>query len=307
MPSFGIRETAYGSSVGPEGQFTRQNILRSSREFKADLLLPSLERIYKAPSWMGDKVKHVIEPRITYKDVAGVDNFQKIILFDGTDILSDTNQVEFSLTNRLLTKDKNGNVADFFTWQMWYDRYFDPTFGGAVVPGERNVVQTVLDLTGYSFLDGIRHSSPVVNSLRVQQGRLSLDWRLDYDPLLHRIVNSSSSVNWRVNQYFFNLGHSDLQAPSILAPTADQINANIGYGQANRRGWGGAFGAYYDLHKGSMEFIQTQVTYNTDCCGISVQYRRFNLGARDESMYRFSFSISNIGTFGSLNRQERMF
>jgi LPS-assembly protein len=73
-------------------------------------------------------------------------------------------------------------------------------------------------------------------------------------------------------------------------------------------------GAYYDLRTGILQYMQMQVTYNTDCCGFSVQYRRFNLSggvpgnsSRDESMYRFSFAISNIGTFGSLPRQERMF
>jgi LPS-assembly protein len=307
VPSFGIRETTYGSSVAANGSFTGGSLLRNSREFKADLLFPSLQRIFKAPSWIGDQVKHVIEPRVTYTDVAGIDNFQRILRFDDTDILSDTNQVEFSLTNRLLAKDKNGTVTDFLSWQLAYERYFDPTFGGAVVPGERNVVQTVLDLTGYSFLDGIRHSSPVVSALRMQQSHLILDWRLDYDPLLRRIVNSSTSVNWRVNQYFFGLGHTDLQAPTILAPTADQVNFTVGYGQANRRGLGAAFGVYYDLLKGAMVYSQLQVTYNTDCCGLSVQYLRVNLGTRDESIYRFAFSISNIGTFGSLNRQERMF
>jgi LPS-assembly protein len=256
---------------------------------------------------MGAQFKHVIEPRVTYTNVAGISNFDKIIRLDDTDILSNTNQVEFSLTNRLLAKDKNGTVTDFFTWQMWYDRYFDPTFGGAVDPGERNVVQAILDLTGYSFLNGLRHSSPVVNSVRLQQGRLGLDWRLDYDPLLHRIVNSSASANWRLRQYFLNLGHTDLRAPSVLAPTANQFTGTIGYGENNRRGWGAAFGIYYDMLKGLVDFTQFQVTYNTDCCGASLQYRRFNLGSRDESIYRFSFSISNIGTFGSLPRQERMF
>lgn len=308
VPSFGIRETTYGSSITPGGAFDGPSLLRNSRQFKADLLLPSLERIYKAPAWMGgNQVKHVIEARVTYTDVAGVDNFLKVIRFDETDILSDTNQVEFSLTNRILAKDKNGTLTDFLSWTLAYERYFDPTFGGAVIAGQRNVVQTVLDLTGYSFLDGLRHSSPVVSALRMQQGRLTLDWRLDYDPVVHRVVNSSTSANWRVNQYFFGLGHTDLKANPVLAPTADQLNATIGYGQANRRGWGVAVNVFYDFLKGTTISSQLQVTYNTDCCGLSVQYLRINEGIRDESIYRFSFSISNIGTFGSLNRQERMF
>jgi LPS-assembly protein len=262
---------------------------------------------------MGDKFKHVIETRVTYTDVAGINNFGNIIRFDDTDILSDTNQVEFSVTNRLMTKDKNGTVTDFLTWQLAYERYFDPTFGGAIVPLQRNVVESELDLTGYGFLDGIRHSSPVVSILRLQSF-VGLEWRADYDPLYHRIVNSSTSVDWRRHQYFVSFGQTSLKTDPVLAPPADQIRGTIGYGENNRRGWGGAIGAYYDLRTDILQYMLMQVTYNTDCCGFSVQYRRFNLSggipgnnARDESMYRFSFAISNIGTFGSLPRQERMF
>jgi len=32
-----------------------------------DLVLPSLARIFDAPSWIGEKMKHVIEPRATYR------------------------------------------------------------------------------------------------------------------------------------------------------------------------------------------------------------------------------------------------
>jgi LPS-assembly protein len=307
VPSFSARETTYGQSIGPSGVYNGGSVFRTSREFKADLLLPSFERIFNAPSWIGQKIKHVIEPRITYTDNSGIHNFGEIIRFDDTDVLSNTNQVEFSLTNRLLAKSKDGTVTDFLTWQLWYDRYFDPTFGGAVVPGQRNVVQAILDLTGYSFLDGYRHSSPVVNALRLQQGRMTLDWRVDYDPLVHRIINSSASVNWRLNKYFFNFGDTDLKTDPVLAPRADQISGTIGYGQSTKRGWGAAFGVFYDVLKGAADFMQFQVTYNTDCCGFSMQYRRFDLATRDESFYRFAFTISNIGSMGSLSRQERMF
>jgi LPS-assembly protein len=56
-----------------------------------------------------------------------------------------------------------------------------------------------------------------------------------------------------------------------------------------------------------MLFNQTQVTYNTDCCGWSVQYRRFGFGNRNENQYRFAFAVANIGSFGTLKRQERLF
>ena len=65
--------------------------------------------------------------------------------------------------------------------------------------------------------------------------------------------------------------------------------------------------AFYDYIRGAMQYTQTQLTYNTDCCGLSVQYFRFAVGTRNESQVRVSFAVSNIGAFGTLKRQERIF
>ncbi|MEQ1947643.1 MAG: LPS assembly protein LptD [Bryobacteraceae bacterium] len=306
VPSFGIRETAYGSSVVSTGGFSGQNIVRSSREFSADLILPSIERIFDAPKWLGAKVKHVVEPRVTYKNVAGISDFAKVIRFDENDILANTHQVEFSLTNRLFAKDKNGVVTDFMSWQLLYDRYFDPTFGGAIIQGQRNVLQNALDMTGFSFLDGARRSSPVSSVLRVQS-RVGLEWRTDYDPVRHHIVNSSVTVDGRIQQVFFSVGHTDLKTSPVLAPSANQFRGTIGYGADNRKGWSSAFTSIYDFRTSILQYAQTQFTYNTDCCGFSVQYRRLAFGSRNENQFRVAFAISNIGSFGTLKRQERIF
>jgi LPS-assembly protein len=308
VPSFGIRETSYESSAVSPGIFSGQNILRNSHDAKVDLILPSLAKIFNVPSWIGSKMKHVIEPRITYQYTGGIDNFNRIIRFDETDLLSNTNQVEFSLNNRLLVKDKNGTVTDFINWQLLYDRYFDPTFGGAIIPGQRNVIQSSLDLTGYGFLDGVRRSSPIVSAFRVQQSRVGLEWRTDYDPLFHRFANSSLSVDGRYKQYHVSVGQSYVNTDPVLAPSANQFRGVISYGSDTRKGLSFGFSAYYDYIKGVMQYSQTQVTYNTDCCGLSVQYGRFNIGgARDESQFRVSFAVANIGAFGTLKRQENIF
>ena len=71
----------------------------------------------------------------------------------------------------------------------------------------------------------------------------------------------------------------------------------IGYGGDNHQGWNFGFSAYYDYRKGVLQY----------CCGFSVQYRRFALGTRNENQFRVAFAVSNIGTFGTLKRQERIF
>ena len=306
MPSFAVRETNYGSSI-QSGVLSGQNILRSSREVRIEVLPPALARIYNSPKWLGgDKVKHVIEPRVEYVFVDGVRDFKEIIRFDENDLLSDTNEVRVSVANRLFVKNKDGAVNEVLTWELAESRYFDPTFGGAVVAGQRNVVQSSSELSGFAFLDGPRHYSPVISTLRYQQ-RIGVEWRIDYDPVRKNVSNSGFSADMHFSKYYINMGHNQVRSDPVLSPSSNQFRGLFGIGNPNRKGWNAAFSAYYDYKREILEFATTQVTYNTDCCGISFQYRRFNIGTRDETQYRVAFAVSNIGTFGTLKKQERIF
>src|SRR5579875_2700726 len=123
-------------------KLANSNLFRKDADFTLDFRMPSLEKIYIPPKWLhlGTKLKHVIEAEATYEYVTGINQFEKIIHFDATDIISNTNQLTISLTNRLYRRDKNGNGSEVLTWRLAQARYFDPTFGNSVVPGARNVV-----------------------------------------------------------------------------------------------------------------------------------------------------------------------
>jgi LPS-assembly protein len=304
--SVAARETEYGASQ-KNGVLSGSDILRSAREIRIELLPPALERIYKSPRWLGgEKVKHVIEPRIDYDFVDGIFDFNRMIRFDETDLMSDTNQVTVSVANRLFVKDKAGNVNEELSWEVAQSRYFDPTFGGAAVPGQRNVVTGTAELDGFAFMNGPRNYSPVVSTLRFQHV-VGVEWRLDYDPLVGHVSSSTFSGNIRFSKYFISLGHNEVRANPNVSPNSDQINGLLAVGNQNRKGWNAAFNIYYDYRKGIMDFATTEVSYNTDCCGISVEYRRFNFGSRDDTQYRVAFAVSNIGSFGTLRKQERIF
>ncbi|MBV8551933.1 MAG: LPS-assembly protein LptD [Acidobacteriaceae bacterium] len=282
---------------------------RNDADVTVDLRLPTLERIYTPPKWLhlGTKLKHTIEVGAEYEYLTGINAFQKILLFDTTDILSNTNQLTYSMTNRLYRKDKNGNVNEVLTWRLAQAQYFDPTFGGAVLPNVRNVVLATEELTPYTFLGGPRTYSPVVSTLIFSPySFLNVEWRADYDPFYRRITENTYSVGVRRGKYFANVGDNSINTSPLLLPQANQITFGGGYGNTNRKGWNAAGLVDYDLlvHKTLYEFIQA--SYNTDCCGFSIQLRRINVGIRDENQYLFSFSVANIGSFGSLQRQERI-
>ena len=305
IPSFSVRETHWGSRQSE--RISGDNLNRASREVFIDLAAPSIARVFRRKTFLGDQLKHVIEPRASFRNVSGVMDFDKVVRFDETELLSNTTEVEISLINRLYAK-RNGEVSEVLSWELWQRRYFDPTFGGAVVPGQRNVVLSTVQLTPYAFLDQARNYSPVISVLRANPiNGVGIEWRSDYDPLRGQIVNSSFSADGRYGDYFLSVGHTQVHSVPQLSPNANQFRGALGFGNPNHRGWNAAFTSVYDFRIGAMQFATTQVTYNTDCCGISVQYRRFNFGSRFENQFRVAFAVANIGTFGTLKKQERMF
>ncbi len=287
------------------------NLFRKNADFMLDFRAPVLERIFTPPQWLhlGEKVKHVIEAGATYEYVTGVNEFQRTILFDERDILSNTNQLTVSLTNRLYRKDQAGDVKEIVTWRLAQVRFFDPTFGGVVQPNLANVVLATEEFTPFAFLDGPRTYSPVSSSLEVNPySFLSLQWRADYDPLSKRLLASIYGLGVRYKNYFGSLGDSTLDtSPVFIISHANQISFGGGYGNPNRKGWNAAASEVYDLTQSRRLFDVLQTSYNTNCCGFSFQVRQFNLGIRNDNQYLFSFSIANVGTFGSLQRQARIF
>jgi len=315
LPYAGIRETHYGSSFQQRPSvalgtldITGQGLLRSSQEYGAELILPALERVFAAPKWLGgEKLKHVIEARGGYRRVRGIGDFDRYIRFDETELLSNTEEIDYSLSNRVYVK-QSGVVRELLSWQLWQKRYLDPTFGGAIEPGVRNTLLTQTAMTGFAFLDGARKYSPVVSSLQVNPTRLiGVEWRSDYDTIRRRVINSSLQANIRTQSFFISAGHNHVRSSPVLSSSSNQFIGLLGVGRSDLRGWSAGFSAVYDFRVAKLTYNTTQVSYNSDCCGISFQFRRFDVGPRKENQWRAAFAISNIGSFGTLKRQERLF
>ena len=310
VPSLGLRETYYSEGQAPyqdRYRVTGTDLVRSAREFSLDMIFPSLSRVYRKKTFLGDKLKHVIEPRATYQYVTGVgSDFDRFIRFDETDLLANTNDLLLTLTNRIYAK-RGDSVQEVFTWELMQKRYFDPTFGGALIEGQRNVFESTADLAAYAFVAGPRGTSPIVSSLRVSPvGGVGLRWQADYDPRSGGIVNSTLGLDYRWKRYFASASNSEVHpGPALGTPSADQYRVRLGFGNANSRGLSAAVDVVYDYRTEALQYTTTQATYNTDCCGFSVQY--YWNGISGIGGWRFAFSIANIGSFGTLTRQERLF
>jgi LPS-assembly protein len=311
VPSFGIRATHYGEQINTgrgAGRIDPSSLFRRAGDVNVDILLPSLARIYNRRGFWGEKLKHVIEPRVQYRYVNGITDFARTIRFDDADILANTNQVEILVANRLLGKRKNGSTREVVSWEVSQRRFFDPTFGGVVQPNARNVVLESAAFSSFAFIDGRRTYSPVHSNLRVSpDGRFGLEWRADYDPARGGIVNSGAGGDYRQGLLWVNIQHQQIRSNPLLSPTTNQFSGIVAWGRDTRKGINLGSRFNYDYRTGTLIETVGQATYNTDCCGFSVQYRRFGLGFRNENQFRLAFVVANIGSFGTLRRQDRLY
>jgi LPS-assembly protein len=349
-PEIGARETFYTQSQIPSTTTPlpgNGSVNRSDLEASFELRPPALVRDFKAPSLerlFGSDLRHTIEPEIQYRFVAGVNNFASIPRFDATDVVSNTNEVEYSLTQRLFFKhlhpkacssgdlpapvngiislpgsytECGGDTDAWITWKLAAKYFFDPYFGGAASPFRRNVLASTLDLTGVAFLNGPRNTSPLISRFKVRTSEHSdLEWDADYDFKTGRMDASNVFADYRRDSVFGSLGYSSLQAlnASFTSNLASQVTKYnllrllVGYGAPTKRGLSAAANAGYDFIQNALQYGGIQSSYNWDCCGLSVEYRRLALGSvRNENQYSFNFTLAGVGAAGNLKHSERIF
>ena len=361
-PSLGVRDTFYSRSreeeptapVMGEGSTPVElnaTLNRADVEAGVELRMPVLERNFEAP-WLkrlaGGSVRHVIEPVVTYRYVSGVDNFRSILRFDDRDVVSDTNELEYGVTQRLFTRPRTSDsrcgaaavdldapvpasddeekagtatpkctTREWISWRVAQKTFFDQTFGNAVVPGRRNIFSTTLDFAGVAFLTEPRQISPVISRLRVRTSdTLDIEWDFDLDTGAKKFTANNVLLDLHRGNSFAGLSYARLNAPgrsyvegvSSLTSDFDQMRLLVGYGKPTKPGLSAAANVGLDLDRTQVQYGAIQASYNWDCCGLSVEYRKYELGSvRNENAYRFNLSLANIGTAGNLKRAERLF
>jgi LPS-assembly protein len=353
-PEIALQNTFYTEQRVPTagvGIAIQDAVNRRAIESSVEFRPPTLGKIFDH-TLAGRKVKHTIEPRVIYRYTNGVDNFPAVIRFDFRDILSNTNEVEYGITQRLYLKRANqecgeetpkpteqqpassSNCApagsnEFISWEVKQKYFFDPNFGLAIVNGRRNVLTTTADFAGIAFLTDPRRFSPLVSRLRIRTTSNSdMQWEFDYDSKKGQINASTFYTRFHLGDFFVEGSHAFFHVPGEIfvtnpippcprtgllptncSPTEfNQFRAMLGYGSPTKRGLSAAANIGFDSTFKFIQYGAVQASYNWDCCGVSFEYRRFALGSvRNENQYRFAFTLANIGTFGNLKRQERLF
>ena len=217
-----MRVTYYSNSFNTLRQVIGRDVIRKYGEFQFDVRPVALAKNFYGKD-NKFKFRHVIEPFLTYRYVNGVDNFNKIIRFDYLDTITNTNEIEYGVTNRIFTRRYSEAVTneaqkllrersaggffldtatrghgdaelgesekvrklesekenpqsafpnpqsnglsvqpyEIFTLTVRGKYFFDKTFGGALIPGQRNQIEPITALTFYTFGGIPRRFSPL--------------------------------------------------------------------------------------------------------------------------------------------------
>ena len=212
------------------------------------------------------------------------------------------------------------------SWTLAQRYFFDPTFGHAVVRGRRNIFESTLSLSGIAFLTEPREISPLTSRLRVRtSGHTDAEWDFDYDTGARKFTSSNIFLDAHQGPVFGGVSYARLNAPGRFTTEILDTNSNpslvtssvsnfsqlrllLGYGVPSRPGLSVASNVGLDLVEGTVQYAALQTSYNWNCCGLAVEYRKFNLGSvRDENSYRFNFTLANIGSAGNIRRAQRLF
>ena len=338
VPEAAFRETFYTGSQTPDltganngiPTVSHESLNRIYGEAAVDVRPPAVEREFSLGG-SGWTLRHVIEPELNYRFVGGIGaKAQNVLLFDTRDIASDTNEVGYSLTQRFYVRppddaqakdcapenyDCSPHPREWASWQIAQRYYLNSNFGGAVINGRRNILDPTLDLTGIAFLTGPRSLSPVISRMRFEAvPNLRVQWDLDYDPKAGRLTanNVFAGYSWGITTV--GLGHSLLNAVDEQGTTASliqsqQVNPFVEIGKQNREGLNLAANAGYDFAHGSLDYVGVMGVYNWNCCGISLGYRKLDLGPQRPSdvTYLYSFTFASFGSVGRVNHATTIF
>lgn len=358
-----LRDTEYSDSQTPiPGQFipaiSHTPINRIAAEASVDIRPPVLERDFDLGHL---QLRHVIEPELTYRYVGGIGTQARdVLLFDTTDIVTDTNQVGYSLTQRLYARPRDGQPCDredsgkvaadddgadggddtakpgadaslcpapareWASWQLAQSFYIDPTFGGAVVSGRRNVFESTVDLSGVAFLTSPRNLSPLISRMRFEAiNNLRIEWDFDYDPRLGQMNADNLFAGYSFGRTTVGVVHALLSAVDENTSTtgtnfvlgtlkSQEVQPFLEIGKPSGKGANLAFNGGYDFAEHTLQYAGVEGDYNWDCCGLTLGYRSFVLGtvgtaSANYHEWLYSFTLANFANVGDIRRANSVF
>ena len=304
-PSVGYRYTRYGASYGvneeEETAIIGPPIGRSFYETQVEMRGPTFAKVWDTPGFSySERFKHTIGPEVSWTYRTRVEDYSSIPKFDGEDYFLGTNQVAYSLVQRFFAKRRGptgkAQPYEFLTWRLMQTYYVQ------IADGQSNFDP---NYSSSAFGPGFKpeHLSPLMSRMRLRPApEFSADFHLEYDVNFKQVRRSSVFANLALPRASLTGG---LSRSVRLAENREERTV----GAHSLRG-NAAFELYpkrlflegsadYDLVNDVLWQMRAQLRYAVQCCGLLVEYIRYNWNGRDEKQWRFNLELANVGSIGS--------
>jgi hypothetical protein len=300
--SLGFRETYWSESLDNNRVRVPEGIHRRYFSMASTITGPVLTRIWNTPGRSyAQKFKHVIEPVLTLSRTTAIDNYANIVQLEGPDYIRgrDTN-ISYGLNNRLYAKKESAReILSVGISQT----YHTDELAAAVdrLYQSSNYAAGTLKPTHLSPVAIQVHASPTTST--------DATFRTEYDTQVHALRTLAANggltqgwvtenAGWSVNRF--------IPGFNTEAAATHYLNSSTIV-----RKPGNAFAATYQFNFDvkNTSFLNQRIIahYNSQCCGIAVEYQKFNFGTRagtigvpKDHRFNLSFTLAGIGTFSDL-------
>jgi LPS-assembly protein len=300
--SLRYHETYWSESLDDTGARVPEGIQRRYFELSSAITGPVFTKIFNTPRRSyAQKFKHVIEPAVVVSRKTAFDNLPNIIRLEGTDYaVGGHTEVTYALNNRLYAKKESSReILNVALAQTYYsddraaavDFNYQSTATGALPPSNFSPLALQIHASPTTVTDATVRTEydTHTNSLRSisANGGLSAGWA---------IVNAGWSVNrstpTRIDEPVTTLSHY-LNATTVIRRPGNA--------------WSGTYAFNFDMK--TKDFLNQRIIahYNTQCCGLAIEYQKFNFGTRagtvgvpKDHRFNLSFTLAGIGTFSDL-------
>ena len=262
---------------------------------------PTISRVWtKTGSGGTRKFKHVIEPAVSLRRTSAFEN-DMIVKLDGTDYnVGGFTRINYGVASRLYAKrDQAREVLTFSVDQSYYTdenaSRFDSGYSSSYLYGEPSSFSPVtysLRVSPQALVDGT-----MTAEYDTQKGILQL-FNVNGGVAVLPFVRASGGWSHRKNEQYApdNPNRTDNFLQAAAQVSTGLPAALKGYYQFN-----------YDLKRQVFVQQRISVAYNTQCCGIAMEYQSFNyatggivIGVPKDRRFNLSFTLAGIGSFSNM-------
>lgn len=279
-----------------DNEFSGDADTRVIPEASLELVGPVFSRIFEKKSGRFSKVKHIVEPQVTYSFVDEFEEQNRIFRFDDTDTFTPSNGYIVSLTNRLMAKPRDEEEGGSFEMASFELR-------------QAFSLDDARPLQG-SVADGTQEG-PLSAFLRLNPSRKTT---VRSDVRYNTFFSNLQSVSFTGVQWF---GHTKDTSPfpgrhkvevtwrtnwnaSNGNKTSDQVRLFTKTELIPRRLTFDA-SLTYDLERSEILRQRYFIDWKAQCYSWQLEFRESKFGDVEDRDVRFSLTLKNVGTFLDLN------